>query len=61
MSKVSSGCRRSHYHINHKTSNTLAGLALPQTVTDLQLWCAKNAIYIQLWPLGTIKVEKYVN
>ena len=24
MSKVSSGCRRSHYHINHKTSNTLA-------------------------------------
>eukprot|EP01048_Picozoa_sp_COSAG05_P002470 COSAG05_NODE_102_length_19076_cov_21.766612_2_plen_224_part_00 len=29
MSKVSSGCRRSHYHINHKTSNTLAGSALP--------------------------------
>ena len=27
----------------------------------LQLWCAKKAIYIQLWPLGTIKVEKYVN
>ena len=24
-------------------------------------WCAKKAIYyIQLWPLGTIKVEKYV-
>ena len=23
-----------------------------------QLWCAKKAIYIQLWPLGTIKVEK---
>ena len=25
---------------------------------EIQLWCAKNAIYIQLWPLGTIKVEK---
>ena len=24
------------------------------------LWCAKNAIYIQLWPLGGFKVEKYV-
>ena len=29
MSKVSSGCCRSHYHINRKTSNTLAGSALP--------------------------------
>ena len=28
MSKVSSGCCCSHYHINHKTSNTLAGSAL---------------------------------
>ena len=26
----------------------------------LWLWCAKKAIYIQLWPLGSIKVEKYV-
>ena len=25
-----------------------------------QLWCAKKAIYIQLWPLGRFKVEKYV-
>ena len=28
MSKVSSGCRCSHYHISRKTSNTLAGSAL---------------------------------
>ena len=27
MSKVSSGGCRSHYHHNHKTSNTLAGSA----------------------------------
>ena len=27
----------------------------------MQLWCAKKAIYIQVWPLGSIKVEKYVN
>ncbi len=24
------------------------------------LWCAKKAIYIQLWPLGTIEVEKSI-
>ena len=30
------------------------------TVLPVLLWCAKKAIYIQLWPLGTIKVEKYV-
>ena len=24
----------------------------------LTLWCAKNDLYIQLWPLGTLKVEK---
>ena len=36
-------------------------------MSEVQLWCAKNAIRIlaiyivlQLWPLGTIKVEKYV-
>eukprot|EP01048_Picozoa_sp_COSAG05_P026005 COSAG05_NODE_6887_length_887_cov_0.983503_1_plen_49_part_10 len=29
----------------------------PLSVSAL-LWCAKNAIYIQLWPLGTLKVEK---
>ena len=28
--------------------------------TVVVLWCAKKAIYIQLWPLGTIKVEKYI-
>ena len=28
--------------------------------SNRQLWCAKNAIYIQLWPLGTIKVEKSI-
>ena len=32
----------------------------PRVYTVLQLWCAKKAIYIELWPLGTIKVEKYV-
>ena len=26
----------------------------------LLLWCAKKAIYIQLWPLGTLKVEKSI-
>ena len=25
-----------------------------------QLWCAKNDLYIQLWPLGTIEVEKFI-
>ena len=25
-----------------------------------ELWCAKNDIYIQLWPLGTIEVEKSI-
>ena len=29
MSKVSSGCCCSHYHIIRKVSNTLAGSALP--------------------------------
>ena len=26
----------------------------------MAVWCAKNAIYIQLWPIGTIKVEKSI-
>ena len=30
------------------------------STVDLLLWCAKNDLYIQLWLLGTIKVEKYV-
>ena len=25
-----------------------------------QIWCAKKAIYIQLWPLGTIEVKKSI-
>ena len=24
------------------------------------IWCAKNDLYIQLWLLGTIKVEKSI-
>ena len=24
------------------------------------LWCAKNDLYIQLWPLGSIEVKKSI-
>ena len=35
-------------------------MAVITIAAALWLWCAKNAIYIQLWPLGSVKVEKYV-
>ena len=45
--------------------NRMPGLATPRLAplsgrAAALLGCAKNAIYMQLWPLGTIKVEKYV-
>ena len=36
------------------------GVARAWRARAWQLWCAKNAIYIQLWPLGTIEVEKSI-
>ena len=31
-----------------------------QQLQPCLLWCAKNAFYIQLWPLGRFKVEKSI-
>jgi len=46
---------------SHSTRHFACDLTMHSaSLIPLQLWCAKNAIYIQLWPLGTIEVENSI-
>ena len=35
-------------------------MVAPSGIAGTTIWCAKNAIYIQLWPLGSIEVENSI-
>ena len=49
MSKVSSGCRRSHYHINHKYLIHLLVLLFPRTDSDRSSSLYSNSSHHSTW------------